>query len=204
MGLGKLGKNMINNPFDPGWFTEHELKEMGFASVGHNVKISKNNTIIGLDKIFIGSNVRIDAYCTIVTGKEKIEIGSYVHIACDVHISGTYGFKADDFTFFAAGSKIYTGTDDYVGPYFINPTIPEKYLNMVSGRVHFERYSGLGCNCVVLPGVTIKEGAVMGANSLTSKNLEAWGVYTGSPAKLIKDRQKADPTGKITKELLNL
>ena len=194
----------MNNPFDPGWYDEYDLRNMGFASVGRNVKVSKNNTIIGLDKIYIGSNVRIDAYCTIVTGKEKINIGSYVHIACDVHISGTYGFKTDDFTFIAAGSKIYTGTDDYVGPYFVNPTLPDKYLNMITGSVHFKRYSGLGCNCVVLPGVTLGEGAVMGAGSLTSKDLPAWGVYTGVPAKLFKERQPADPYGEIAEKLLEL
>lgn len=193
----------MNNPLNPGWYDEFDLREMGFASVGENVRISKNNTIIGLDKIHIGSNVRIDGYCTIVTGQEKIIIGSYVHIACDVHISGTYGFQSDDFTFMASGSKIYTGTDDYVGPYFVNPTLPSNYLNMITGKVHLERYSGLGCNCVLLPGVTLKEGAVMGANSLTSKDLEAWGVYVGSPAKLQKDRQQADPQGLIAKELLS-
>lgn len=192
----------MKNKFNPGWYTTPELLDMGFASVGSNVLISKNNTIIGLDKIHIGSNVRIDAYCTIVTSKEEIKIGNYVHIACDVHISGTYGFQTDDFTFIAAGSKIYTGTDDYVGPYFVNPTIPEKYLHMITGKVHFEKYSGLGCNCVVLPGVVLGKGSVMGACSLTNKSLESWGVYTGIPAIKVKNRQKADPTGEISKELL--
>lgn len=192
------------NPFDPGWYTEYDLLNMGFNKVGKNVRISKNNTIIGLDKIDIGSNVRIDAYCTIVTGREKIKIGNYVHIACDVHISGTYGFEAEDFSFIAAGSKIYTGTDDYTGPYFVNPTIPDKYLNMITGPVRLEKYSGLGCNCVILPNVTIGKGSVMGANSLTSKSLGLWGVYTGVPAKFFKNRKMVDPTEEISGELLNL
>jgi putative colanic acid biosynthesis acetyltransferase WcaF len=38
------------------------------------------------------------------------------------------------------------------------------------------------------PGVTIGEGAVIGARSLVVKDVPAWAVMAGSPAKYIKDR----------------
>lgn len=175
---------------NPGWYTEEDLQKAGAGSVGTNVRISKNNTLIGLDKMHFGSNIRIDDYCTIVTSKEPIYIANYVHIASHCHISGTYGVNMDDFTFIASGSRIYSGTDDYVGPNLINPTIPTEFLNIKSGKVAFKKYSGVGANCTVLSGVVLGEGSVMGAHSLTSKSLEPWKVYTGVPAKIVKDREK--------------
>jgi galactoside O-acetyltransferase len=181
----------MKNKLDPGWYTEDDLREMGFANVGENIKVSKNCMMVGEDKIHIGSNVRIDAFTTIVTGKEKIYIGDYSHIACGVHLSGTYGFVSEGYNIIAAGSKIYSGVDDYTGPYLITaPNISEKNVNIKHGVITMEKYSILGCNCVVFPDVTLHEGSAMGACSFTNKSLDPWNVYLGVPAKKIKKREK--------------
>jgi len=173
-----------------GWYTEEDLQKAGAGSVGTNVRVSKNNTLIGLDKMHFGSNIRIDDYCTIVTSKEPIHLGDYVHIASHCHISGTYGFEMHDFSGMASGCRVYSATDDYVGPNLINPTVPKQFLNVKQGKVVLEKYSTMGANCTVLTGVTLKEGSVMGAHSITSKSLEPWKVYLGAPAKLVKQREK--------------
>ena len=43
-------------------------------------------------------------------------------------------------------------------------------------------------NCTILSGVTIANGCVIGANSTVTKDTEPYGVYVGSPARLIKHR----------------
>ena len=53
---------------------------------------------------------------------------------------------------------------------------------------------------VVLPGVTIAEGSVVGANSLVTKSTEPWTVYVGSAAKPIKKRS-IELSYKFAKEL---
>ena len=53
-----------------------------------------------------------------------------------------------------------------------------------------KRHAVVGSGCVILPGVTIGEGSSVGALSLINKNLDAWGVYAGSPARYIKARSK--------------
>ena len=69
------------NPFDVGFFTEHELKKFGFKNLGKNISIAKNCTIIGLGNISIGDNVRIDGYTTIVaSGNGFLNLGSFIHI----------------------------------------------------------------------------------------------------------------------------
>ncbi len=41
---------------------------------------------------------------------------------------------------------------------------------------------------IVLPGVTIGEGAVVGAGSVVTKDVKAWIVVAGNPARFIKER----------------
>ena len=40
------------------------------------------------------------------------------------------------------------------------------------------------------PGVVVGEGAVLGARGVTVKDLEAWSVYAGNPARFIRLRQR--------------
>jgi len=46
----------------------------------------------------------------------------------------------------------------------------------------------LGYGVVVLPGVTIGDGAVIGANSVVNRDVEAMSVVAGSPAKFVRMR----------------
>jgi galactoside O-acetyltransferase len=59
---------------------------------------------------------------------------------------------------------------------------------VINKPVIFKRYSTLGVNCTVLPGVTLGEGSIVGAGSVVTKDTEPWTVYAGSPAKPIKTR----------------
>ena len=54
------------NPFDTGFYREDELRQFGFKRIGINVQIAKTCTVVGLENIAIGDNVRIDGYCTLV------------------------------------------------------------------------------------------------------------------------------------------
>lgn len=46
----------------------------------------------------------------------------------------------------------------------------------------------LGAGCWVGPGVKIGTHAVLAACSVTTKNMDAWGIYQGNPAMLVKPR----------------
>ena len=69
--------------------------------------------------------------------------------------------------------------------------IPLKFKgNPVIGKIIINKHCIVGANSVVLPNVTLNEGAALGALSLANKNLEEYKVYAGVPAKPIKDRNK--------------
>jgi acetyltransferase-like isoleucine patch superfamily enzyme len=44
----------------------------------------------------------------------------------------------------------------------------------------------LGMGTMVMPGVTVGEGAIIGAGSLVTKDIPAWTIATGRPAKVVK------------------
>ncbi|MNP64306.1 dTDP-4-amino-4,6-dideoxy-D-glucose acyltransferase [compost metagenome] len=53
-----------------------------------------------------------------------------------------------------------------------------------------ERHVIVGTNAVIFPGVTLAEGCAVGAMSLVTKSTVPWGIYTGIPAKRIKERSR--------------
>lgn len=181
---------MATNPFDPGYFTEDDLADAGFKSLGRNVRVAKNNTMVGVENISIGDHVRIDGYCGLIASGGRLDIGSYVHIGGWSYLSAGQGIRLDDFSGLSQGVRIYSRTDDYSGKHLTNPTVPAKYTGGVGGEVVLGRHVILGSGTVVLPRVTVGEGASVGALSLVTKNLEAWGVYFGCPVRRLKSRSK--------------
>ena len=181
----------MTNPFDTGYYTETDLQTTGFKSIGENVKIYKNSTIIGLGNISIGNNVIIDSFCTIIaTGDGELKIGSNVYIGGYCLLAAGEGIIIEDFSGLSHGVKIFSMAEDYSGNYLTNPTIPEKYTGRKKGAVTLKQYVIIGAQSVILPNVTIGEGSSVGAFSLVSTNLSSWGMFSGNPLRRLRDRSK--------------
>lgn len=170
------------------FYNEEELKSIGFAQIGKNVKISKKASIYTPEDITIGSNVRIDDF-TILSG--KIDIGNYVHISAYVALYGKYGIKIGNYSGCSPRSIIFSATDDFSGEYMISPMVPEEYTNVIGGEVVLEDFTQLGANTIVMPKSVIHKGSVTGAFSFVNRDLEEWGIYAGIPVKKIKERSKS-------------
>ena len=181
----------LENTFDQGYHSTEQLREMGFKYVGNNVQIAKNCTIIGFENISLGENIRIDGGVSIACASGYLKVGSYIHIGSGCHITCAGGVELSDFSGLSQGVRIYSGSDDYSGNSLTNPTLPNKYLNIIVKPVLIGRHVIIGSGSVVLPGVKIGNGTSVGALSLVTKSLEEWGVYVGAPAKRIKARKKA-------------
>ena len=176
-----------------------------FKKIGYDVRIHNDVVIKFENECKIGNHVAIDKGCKFFT---VMEIGHYVHIAPDVVTIGGVGERGKktkvvlkDFSFVAAGTKIVCGTEDYAGKGLVGPTIPSEYREFIHKDVTLEKYSGCGVNCSIMPGVTFGEGAVLGANSLATKDLDPWTIYVGSPAKPVKKRV---PSEKMLSGIKNL
>ena len=53
--------------------------------------------------------------------------------------------------------------------------------------VHICKNAAIGMDSMIMPGVTIGEGAVIGAGTLVTKDIPAWTIAIGRPAKVIKE-----------------
>lgn len=50
----------------------------------------------------------------------------------------------------------------------------------------------IGIGAIIMPGVTIGEGAIIGAGSVVTKDVPAYSIAVGTPAKVIKTFEKLD------------
>lgn len=181
---------MESDPFNLGYHSRDALEAAGFAALGKNVLISRTATLIGLKHMWIGDHVRIDGYTTISAGMTGIRIGRNVHIGSYTALGGGAGIVLEDFSGLSQGVKIFTKSDDYSGMGLTNPTVPSEFTAVRSGAVRISRHVILGAGAVVLPGVTIAEGAAIGALSLITCDLESWMIYAGVPVRALKPRQR--------------
>jgi acetyltransferase-like isoleucine patch superfamily enzyme len=58
------------------------------------------------------------------------------------------------------------------------------------GRVIIKRNAYIGANTVICKPVTIGEGAIIGASSVVTKDIPAFEVWAGNPARFIKKREE--------------
>ena len=174
------------------FYSEKELKQFKFQSIGKNVLIKKNVGMFFIENISIGSNVRIDDNVIIVASSKEnpVKIGNYVHIATNCYLAGSAGIEMSDFSGLATGVQIFSASDDYSGKKLTNPTVGKPYIGGKFGKVTLGKHVIIGAGSIILPDVNIKQGSSVGALSLVNKDLEDWGVYFGIPVKKIKDRQK--------------
>jgi len=70
-----------------------------------------------------------------------------------------------------------------------DPNLPLLVGNMTIGQEVF-----IGARAFIMPGVTVGEGAVVGACAVVTKDVAPWTVVVGNPAKIIKKRVLKAPT----------
>lgn len=108
--------------------------------------------------VFIGDHVRFDLnHSDMIILEDGVHIASGTRILCHQRVLNDY----------CVG-------DDYAK------------LGYRYGKVYMKKGSLVGMESFILPGVTIGEGAIVGAGSLVSKDIPAWTIATGRPAKVVK------------------
>ena len=61
---------------------------------------------------------------------------------------------------------------------------------LVTRPIEVGAHAWIAAEAFVGPGVTIGEGAVLGARGVAMRDLEAWAYYAGNPAERLKDRAR--------------
>ncbi len=151
------------------------LSGLGFMQVGKDFKAGDSLWLEALaryrDQVF----------------QPRIVIGNSVRISNWVHIAATHYVEIGDNCLI--GSKVVI-TDHGHGQYAkgqSSPFEPPAQRQLDSNRkVVIGRNVWLGDGVVVMPDVTIGEGAIIGANAVVSKDIPPFTVSVGAPARPIK------------------
>lgn len=74
-------------------------------------------------------------------------------------------------------------------------------FELISRPIRIEPYAWICARAIILPGVTCGEGAVLGAGGVASRDLEAWSVNAGNPARKCGSRDRGERPGLASKPL---
>lgn len=141
--------------------------------LGHNVRVDRNNFILH-------SNLGDYTY----TGQFSVIMHSEIGKYCSISWGVTIGAGEHDY------NKITTHDFLYNQNYDIN-----------DNKVSYDRFEQplsigndvwIGTNATICRGVTIGDGAVIGANSVVTKDVPPYSIVVGVPAKVIKYRFSSD------------
>lgn len=168
-------------------YTHEELVALGFAHVGRGVKVFRHTVLVNPPNIWLGDGCQIDDFVHIVASS-PIRIGARVHIACFSSLAGGGEITLGDYAGLSAGCRLVSGSEDFLGGGMTNPCVPAEFRAVHRSSVHLGKHVILGTNTIVHPGVDIGEGAATGSGTIVTKSLAPWSVYTGAPARRVKDR----------------
>lgn len=107
-----------------------------------------------------------------------LKLGENVAIGPRVHIYNLNRIEIGDNSVISQDAYLCGGTHDYT-----KPTLPLKRMDIAVGSNVW-----ICAGAFIGPGVKIGDGAVVGARAVVMKNVEAWTVVTGNPARTIKRR----------------
>lgn len=148
--------------------------------------IDMNSSLMGHNKILRGAEVY------------KSEIGKYSYINSNSIVSNT---NVGNFT--SIGSNCTIGASEHpikflsTSPLTYSDSKVEVNNNLFGYKSVFENYSKrtligndcwIGNNVVVLQGVQIGDGSIVGAGAVVTKDVAAYSIVAGVPAKPIKNR----------------
>ena len=158
-----------------------------FKYAGKNRRIYPVCKIINPEYVEIDDESKILDY-TFIDGK-YVSIGKYTIITWQCLIEGRMHTRIGDRVFIGPGTKILSSTYKFQG-FYTCEFLPDEVHDTEWGDVTIENDAYIGANSVIMPGVTIGEGALVGSNAFVNKDLEPWGIYVGSPVRKVGERQK--------------
>lgn len=163
-------------------YSEAELADLGFASLGHDVRIDRRAALFGIPSIHLGSHVRIDCFAVITAGPAAVHIGSYTHVAAHTYLSGSQGgINLGYGAGLAPFAALYSAVEDYTAGHLTNPSVPPDLRGQTVGLIDIAPHAAIGSSSVVLAGMTVGFAAAVGALSLVTRRVRPFEIVHGNP-----------------------
>ncbi|MDJ0723044.1 MAG: glycosyltransferase [Desulfobacterales bacterium] len=160
-----------------------------FGGIGAHSKVHAPSLVTHPEHIFIGERVMVrqGARLEAITDyrghvyEPELRIGDGTQIELDAHIGAARSVRIGKKVMIAGRVTILDHDHGYRNP--LQPPIDQP---LDIAPIVIEDGAWLGENAVICKGVTIGRHAVVGTNSVVTRNVPPWGVVAGAPARLIK------------------
>jgi putative colanic acid biosynthesis acetyltransferase WcaF len=108
----------------------------------------------------------------------NLEVGEYARVSPSCTVYNVAKVTFCDYAVVSQRSHLCSATHD----------IEDTNFQTIARPITIGRWAWVAAECLVGPGVTVGEGAVLGARGVTFRDLDPWTVYVGNPAREIKKR----------------
>jgi acetyltransferase-like isoleucine patch superfamily enzyme len=135
-------------------------------------------------KFGLGAEFRAGAYaicCSKISLGNRVIIRPGCMLFADPRPDGA-GITIEDDVMLGSGVHVYVHNHKFDDP--TKPIIDQGFYQ--SESVLVERGSWIGAGTILLPGITIGRNAVIGSGSVVTKNIPAFAVAAGNPARVLK------------------
>lgn len=114
----------------------------------------------------------------------NLRLGDDVDLAYGALITTSGGVSIGDRTLVGYGARILSSNHHI-------PAVPERIFaaGHADAPVIIDQDVWIGANAIILPGVTIGEGAVVAAGSVVTKDVPPWVIVGGIPARVLRHRK---------------
>ena len=109
----------------------------------------------------------------------NLELGAFACIGRGVTAYSMAKITLGPYALVSQGAHLCAGAHDFEDPNF----------QLYARPITLDHRAWVAAEAFVGPGVTIGEGAVLGARAVAFSDLEPWTVYAGNPAQKIKPRK---------------
>jgi acetyltransferase-like isoleucine patch superfamily enzyme len=160
-------------------------RKIRFKQFGRHSHIHEGVVIMAPERVSIGKYVHIYHRCFIAVGhRGEVSIGDHTHLGVDVYLNASRGrIKIGNYVAIAPKCQIYS----YSNYYQPGKLITECYK---IADVNIEDDVWIGAGAIIFPGITVSKGAIVGAGSVVNRDVPAYTIVGGSPAKEIGKRPK--------------
>jgi putative colanic acid biosynthesis acetyltransferase WcaF len=126
----------------------------------------------------VGKNVVIKSRVRI-KNPWRFSVGNNSWIGEDVWIDNLEDVELGNNVCLSQGAVLLTGNHDYTAADF-----PYRL-----GKIQIKDGVWIGAHSVVCPGTKCESHSILTVNSVASKSMMGWGIYSGNPAKMIRSRK---------------
>lgn len=161
-----------------------------FKAFGSQSLLAPDITLLSPQYISIGNNASIMRHCVLETCPDAklhpelnigdgASIGEYTHITCAQRIEIGEGLLTGRFVLITDNGHGKSSADETSLPPLLRPVHS-------NGPVKIGKNVWIGDKATILPNVIIGDGAVIAANAVVTKDIPAYAIAAGCPAKVVK------------------